>query len=116
MYELSKKGKKRAREIFSLSIEKEFETALQNSEEIIVKRKNDIATSRELFHETRTYLNNFLKHLELRYDDLRSHDYLITLSEILKEGYITEKELQDFSDEAKEDIKRYDSLSDDNHP
>src|SRR6185312_412346 len=115
MYELTKKEKKRAREIFSISIEREFETALQNSEKIIVKEKNNIATSREIFHETRTYLNNFLKHLELRYDDLRSHDYLITLSEILKEGYVKEEELQDFSDEAKENIKRYISLSN-NHP
>ena len=116
MYELTKKEKKRAKEIFSISIEKEFETALQNSEVIMAKWKNNTATSREIFYETRTYLNNFLKHQERRYDDLRSHDYLITLSEILKEGYITEKELQDFSDEAKEDIKRYISLSENNHP
>ncbi len=32
MYELTKKEKKRAREIFSISIEKEFEAALKNSE------------------------------------------------------------------------------------
>jgi len=116
MHELTKKEEKRAREIFSISIEKEFETALQNSEVIMAKWKNNTATSREIFHETRTYQNNFLKHLERRYDDLRSHDYLITLSEILKEGYIKEEELQDFSNKSKEDIKRYISLSDNNHP
>jgi hypothetical protein len=101
MQELTKKEKKIAREVFSMSIEKEFDTALQNSEVILAKWKSGNATGREIFHETRSYLNNFLKHLQRRYDDLRSSDYLITLAGILKDGYITEEEIKDFSDEAR---------------
>ena len=102
MYELTKKEKKIARDIFSVSIEKEFDTALQNSDVIIARWKSDKAKAREVFHETHSYLNNFLKHLQRRYDDLRSSMYLITLAGILKDGYITVKEIKDFSDEAKE--------------
>lgn len=110
MQELTKKEKKIACEIFSVSIEKEFHAALQNSEVIMAKWKSGKATGREVFHETRSYLNNFLKHLEMRYDALRPSDYLITLAGILKGGFITEEEIKDFSDEAKETIKRYKNI------
>jgi len=107
MQEIDKKEKTIAREIFSVSIEKEFDEALKNSEIIIAKWKDGNATGREIFHETRTYLNNFLKHLERRYDNLCSSDYLLTLAGILKDGLITEEEIKDFSDEAKETVRRY---------
>ncbi len=61
----------------------------------------------KIFHETRSYLNDFLKHLERRYDDLRTSDYLMTLAGILKDGYITDEDLKDFSDAAKETVKHY---------
>lgn len=107
MQDLTKKEKKIARDIFSISIEKEFEEALQNSQLIMTKWKSGNASSREIFHETRSYLNVFLKHLERRYDDLRTSDYLMTLAGILKDGYITDEDLKDFSDAAKETIKHY---------
>ncbi len=107
MYELTKKEKKRARELFAISIEKEFEAALKNSEIIIAKWKNNTSTSREIFHETHTYLDNFLKHLQRRYDELRPSNYLLSLAGVLKDGYITQDELSEFSDESKEIIKRY---------
>jgi len=110
MQDLTKKEKKIARDIFSMAIEKEFDEALKNSEIIIAKWKDGNATGREAFHETRSYLNNFLKHLQRRYDALRSSDYLITLAGILNDGFITEEEIKDFSDEAKETIKRYSTL------
>ncbi len=40
-------------------------------------------------------------------DDLRPSNYLLSLAGVLKDGYITEEELRDFSDESKEIIKRY---------
>ncbi len=107
MYELTKKEKKRAREIFSISIEKEFEAALKNSEIIIAKWKNNTSTSREIFHEIHIYLDNLLKHLQSRYDDLRPSNYLLSLAGVLKDGYIMEDELRNFSAESKEIIKRY---------
>ena len=110
MQELTKKEKKIARDIFSMAIEKEFDEALKNSEIIIAKWKDGNATGRQIFHETRSYFNNFLKHLERRYDALRPSDYLITLAGILKDRFITEEEIKDFSDEAKETIKRYEAL------
>jgi hypothetical protein len=110
MQELTKKEKKIARDIFSLAIEKEFETASQNSEIIMAKWKSGNAKGREVFHETRSYLNDFLKHLERRYDNLRVASYLMTLAGILKDGYITEEDIKDFSHEAKEMIKRYNDL------
>lgn len=91
MYELTKKEKKIARDIFSIVIQKEFDAALQKAEIIIAKWKSDNAKGREVFHETRTYLNNFLKHLERRYDDLRSADYLLTLAGILKIATLQKK-------------------------
>ena len=107
MQELTKKEKKIARDIFAISIEKEFDAALQNSEAILAKWKTGNATGRQIFHEMRSYLNNNLKHLQHRYDDLRGSYYLITLAGIFKDGYITGEEIKDFSDEAKEAIKRY---------
>ena len=107
MQELTKKEKKIARDIFSMAIEKEFDEALRSSEIIIAKWKDGNVTGRVIFHETRSYLNDFLKHLQRRYDDLRPSDYLITLAGILSDGFITEEEIKDFSDEAKETIKQY---------
>ncbi len=107
MQELTKKEKNKAREIFAISIEKEFDAALQNSEAILAKWKTGNATGRQIFHEMRSYLNDFLKHLERRYDALRPSDYLMNLTGILNDGYITEEEIKDFSEEAKEAIKRY---------
>ena len=72
MLDLTKKEKKIARDIFSISFKKEFEGALQNSQLIMTKWKSGNASSREIFRETRSYLNDFLKHLERRYDDLRT--------------------------------------------
>ncbi len=66
--------------------------------------ENNTLTSREIFHETHTYLDNFL---QFRYDDLRPSNYLLSLAGVLKDGYIVEEELRDFSDESKEIIKRY---------
>ncbi len=47
MQDLTKKEKKIARDIFSISIEKEFEAALQNSQLIMTKWKSGNASSRE---------------------------------------------------------------------
>lgn len=73
----------------------------------MTKWKSGNASSREIFHETRNYLNDFLKYLEQRYDDLRTSDYLMTLAGILKDGYITDEDLKDFSDAAKETVEHY---------
>jgi hypothetical protein len=110
MVELTKKEKKVARDIFAMSIEKEFESALHHADLILAKWKNNDASGRTVFHEIHLYLKNFLKHLQQRYDDLRSSDYLMTLAEILKDGYITEDVLKDFSDEALQVIGRYGNL------
>ncbi len=73
---------------------------LQHKEILMTKWKNGNAKGREVFHETLSYLNDFLKHLQRRYDDLRSSFYLMNLAGILKDGYITKEDLKDFSDET----------------
>ena len=107
MIELSKKEKKIARALISACIEKEFETALSQADDVLLKWKQSNLTGREAFHKLRDHLNQFRKHLSSRYDYLKGSTYLLTVTTLLKEGYLTEADVQEFSAETKAQIKRW---------
>ena len=110
MHELTKRERKLARELISASVEKEFETGLKEADAILQKWKGNEKPGREAFHELRNHLNDFRKYLARRYDDLRGSTYLLVISAIFKDGYITEEDIKDFSEETKEVIRRWSSL------
>jgi len=51
-------------------------------------------------------MNDFRKYLARRYDDRNTSHSTLLIAAILKDGYITEEDIKDFSEEAKEQIKR----------
>ena len=110
MHELTKKERKLARDLISASIEKEFDTGVNQAEAILQKWKNKELSSRETFHELRDHLNDYRKYLAARYDDLSGSSYLITVSAIFRDGYLTEEDIKDFSEETKAKIKMWSKL------
>ena len=104
--DLSKRERKIARALIEQSVEKEFETGLKEAEAILVGWKNKKLSSREAFHKLRDHMNDFRKYLARRYDDRNTSHSTLLIAAILKDGYITEEDIKDFSEEAKEQIKR----------
>jgi hypothetical protein len=88
------------------SIEKEFETGLKEAESTIKACKDNKLASRLAFHRLRDNINDFRKHLERRYDDLRGSGYLRVVAEILNYEYIMEEDIKELSDETKDEIMR----------
>jgi len=107
MYEPTKKEKRICRELMDQAIEKEFETGLKESEEIMLEWKNNSLSGRLAFHKLRDHLNDFRKHLAYRYDDLRGSDYLRVVAASHADGYLSDDDIKEFSDEAKGEILRW---------
>jgi len=104
--DLSKRERKIARALTEQSVEKEFETGLNEAEAILTEWKNKKLTGREAFHKLRDHMNDFRKYLARRYDDRNTSHSTLLIAAILKDGYITEEDIKDFSEEAKEQIHR----------
>src|SRR5690349_15499603 len=104
--DLSKRERKIARTLIEQSVEKEFETGLNEAEAILADWKNKTLTGREAFHKLRDNMNDFRKYLARRYDNRSTSHSLLLIAAILKDGYIKEEDIKDFSEAAKEQIKR----------
>lgn len=104
--ELTKREKKLARELIDKSIENEFETGLKEAEAIMAEWKKGRLTGRIAFHKLRDHLNDFRRYLARRYDGLRESDYFDVITAIFKDGYLTEEDIKDFSEQAKQEMKR----------
>ncbi len=110
MHDLNKKEKRICRELMDRSIEKEFETGLKEAEATIKEWKDDELACRLAFHKLRDNINDFRKHLARRYDGLSGSDYLRVVAEILNDEYIMEDDIKELSDEAKDEIMRWQSF------
>ncbi|MDA3930131.1 MAG: hypothetical protein PF541_14365 [Prolixibacteraceae bacterium] len=104
--ELSKKDKKTAREIIELGLLKEFENGLMKADKIITNWKSEQKNNREAYHSLFDHIHKFDKHIALRYDGMTGSRYLLIIAGQLNEGIISDADLENFSEEAKQTVKR----------
>lgn len=68
---------------------------------------NGSPSNRDSYHKLFKQIKENDKRIASRYDGLRGSDYLITVAAILFDEQITEEEIKDFSDEAKQLIHNW---------
>ncbi|MDO9257395.1 MAG: hypothetical protein Q7U54_17885 [Bacteroidales bacterium] len=108
--ELTKKEKKTAREVIETGLQKEFAKGLFDADTILTKWKNKRLDNREAYHSLYKQITGFDKHIARRYDDMTGSKYLFIVAAQLRDGIISENDLNEFSPEAKQAILRISSL------
>jgi hypothetical protein len=106
-YELSKRDKKVARRCIDKGLEAEFKEGLERFHEIVQQwREGKFASNKEAYHQLFKAVDERDKAISRRYDGLSGSLWLITVTHLLHEGYISEEDIKDFSDETKIAISR----------
>ncbi|OFX20538.1 MAG: hypothetical protein A2033_01080 [Bacteroidetes bacterium GWA2_31_9] len=103
--ELSKKGKKIARQIIEKGLQAEFANGLNSFDKIITDWKNNLNDNKTTYHNLYEKLMNFDKHIAGRYDGMTGSSYIFIIASQLHDGIISENDLFDFPDEIKQAIK-----------
>ncbi|MFA5973707.1 MAG: hypothetical protein WC780_15255 [Lentimicrobiaceae bacterium] len=104
--ELSKKDKKTAREIIEAGLQKEFAKGLFDADSILSKWKNKAIDNRDAYHSLYRQITGFDKHIARRYDDMTGSKYLFIIAAQLRDGVISENDLDGFSEEVRQAIQR----------
>ncbi len=107
MHELSKREKKVAREAIEKGVLAEFEVGLKEAETIIKEWRNGKLDKRQAYHKLYQAIKDQDKHIGRRYDGIKGSRYLLTVADILHDGYITDEDVKDFYDETKEVLKSW---------
>ena len=101
-YELSKREKKIARVCIDKGPDEEFREGLEKFEAIIRNWRNSkFISNKEAYHQLYKTIEKKNNAISKRYDGLTGSRWLITIAAILKDGYISENDLKDLSDETK---------------
>lgn len=103
-YELTKREKKIARELIEKGTQAEFKAALEKAKQVITEWENGALDNRDGYHKLFRTIKEHDKRIAKRYDGLSGSDYLITVAVILFDEQITEDDIKDLSDEAKQTI------------
>jgi hypothetical protein len=107
-HELSKREKKIARACLDKGLDAEFREGLEKFETILQDwRAGKFANNKEAYHALYGAVHKKDKAIGRRYDGLTGSRWLITIVGILQDGYISEEDIKDFSDETKETIERW---------
>lgn len=107
-HELSKREKKIAKACIDKGLEAEFKEGLENFHAIIQDwRSGKFASNKEAYHQLFKAVDKKDNAISRRYDGLSGSRWLITVIQLLHEGYISEDDIKDFSDETKEVIKMF---------
>jgi hypothetical protein len=107
MTDLSKREKKVARDAIEKGVLAEFKVGLVEAETIINEWRKCQLDNRQAYHKLFKAMAEQNKHIARRYDGMRGSRYLLTVAAILHDGYITEEDIKDFSEDAKEQISRW---------
>jgi hypothetical protein len=105
-YQLSKHDKKIARACIDKGLDAEFREGLEKSESAILDwRAGKYASLKEAYHHLYEVLTKKDEAISRRYDGLSGSRWLITVAAILHDGYISEDDIKDFSEETKSQIQ-----------
>jgi hypothetical protein len=102
--ELSKKDKKTARGLIEVGLQKEFAKGLFDADSILTEWKNKVIDNREAYHSLYKQITGFDKHIARRYDDMTGSKYLFVIAAQLRDGIISENDLNEFSPEVKQAV------------
>ena len=103
--ELSKKDKKAAREIIEAGLQKEFAKGLFDADSILNDWKNKTKSNQEAYHSLYKHLIGFDKHIARRYNGMTGSNYLFIIAGQLRDGVISENDLNGLSEEVRLAIK-----------
>ncbi len=103
--ELSKKDKKKAREIIESGLKKEFNNALSEADNILSDWKAGKTDNPDTYHSLYKHIKDFDKLLAWRYDRLSGSKYLFVIAAQLNDGVITENDLIELSDDVQQAVK-----------
>ena len=106
MYQLPKQEKKIAKACIDKGLDAEFREGMEIFEAIIRDWRNEKFASRDAYHELYEAVANKDRAIARRYNGLNGSRWLVTVVYILHDGYISEDDIKDFSDETKTVIKR----------
>lgn len=104
--EFSKREKKLAREIIETGLQKEFTKGLLDADKILNDWKIKALDNRNAYHNLYQHIIDFDKHIARRYDGMTGSRYLLVIIAQLQDGLILESDLENFSEEIKNIIKR----------
>lgn len=110
MYELNKREKKIAREAIEKGVQAEFKAGLEKAKKVIAEWEKGDIDNRAAYQKLYKTITDQDKRIGKRYDGLTGSRYLVTVAAILYDGQITEEDIKDFSDEAKQTITTWISL------
>jgi hypothetical protein len=105
-HDLSKREKKIARACIDKGIDIAFKDGLKECEAVIRDRQQGkFNTNKEAYHKLYKTLTDKDEHIARRYDGLTGSRWLMTVVQLFAEKVITEEDIKDFSDEAKDIIR-----------
>ncbi|MBY0436286.1 MAG: hypothetical protein K2U26_19495 [Cyclobacteriaceae bacterium] len=105
---LSKSDKKIAKACIDKGLDAEFHEGLKKFEAILLDwRAGKFDSHKEAYHNLFEALEKKDRAISKRYDTLTGSRWLATVAAILHDGYISEDDIKDFSDETKERILLY---------
>jgi hypothetical protein len=103
----SKADNKVARKLFEVALQRELKKEMQAFSEILNQWKaQQPEDNRDDYYKIFTAVTDFDKHIARRYDGLRNSWFLGTVIALLVDKIITTADLEDFSEEAKNEISR----------
>lgn len=106
-YDLTKSDKKIARKAIDKGLYVQYAESLKDAEAIIAEWRSDKLGTKEAYHKLYSSIIGHDKKIGRRYNDLGGSKYLITVAAILYDGLITEEDVKDFSDAAREMMNRW---------
>lgn len=105
--DLSKKDKKAARAIIEKGLQAEYENSLRSCDAVLQQWKNKVTGNREAYMQLYETLFKCDKHIGRRYNHITGSRYLHIIAAQLYDEVISEDDLKELSDEAKQVVKNW---------
>jgi hypothetical protein len=106
-FDLNKKDKKIAREAIDKSLEAKYKEGIEKAEVIIKDWRSGRLVNTDAYLKLYKTLKKHDDEIARRYDRLGGSRYLFTVAMVLYDGYITEEDVKDLSEEAKETMNSW---------
>ena len=106
-YELPKREKKIARAAIDKGLNTAFKLALEEAESIIKEWREDKLDNRGAYHKLFKAIDRHDGRIARRYDHVTGSKYLATVAAILADGHITHEDINEFSEETKEVLRKW---------
>jgi len=105
--DLTKQEKKIAREVIEIGLQKEISKALFELDAILNDWKTKRLDNQDAWHKLYKKITSFDKYLARRYDGMSGSNYLLIIIGQLRDGIISESDLENFSGEIRLMLKQF---------